>query len=84
MDSLSRIARFFSRNLLPRFSDAPQIEIVLLDRQDLPAAGAGETGIAGLAPAAGNAIFAATGVRPRGMRMAPRDAAGQAETSLQN
>ena len=44
---------------LPRFSDTPQIEIVLLDRKDLPSAGAGETGIVGLAPAVGNAIFAA-------------------------
>jgi isoquinoline 1-oxidoreductase len=45
----------------------PKIEIVLLDRKDLPSAGAGETPIVGLAPAVGNAIFDATGVRVRSM-----------------
>jgi len=62
---------FFGQYRLPRFSDAPQVEIVLIDRKDLPSAGAGETGIVGLAPAVGNAIFAATGVRVRNMPMAP-------------
>ena len=61
----------FSKYRLPRFSDTPEIEIVLLDRKDLPSAGAGETGIVGLAPAVGNAIFAATGVRLRHMPMTP-------------
>jgi CO/xanthine dehydrogenase Mo-binding subunit len=57
---------------VPRFSDMPQIEVVLLDRKDLPPAGAGETPIVGLAPAAANAIFAATGVRLRSMPLVPR------------
>jgi isoquinoline 1-oxidoreductase len=61
----------FAEYRLPRFHDAPQIEIVLVDRKDLPAAGAGETGLVGLAPAVGNAIFAATGTRLRQMPMAP-------------
>jgi isoquinoline 1-oxidoreductase len=61
----------FSQYRVPRFSDTPQIEIVLLDRKDLPSAGAGETGLVGLAPAVGNAIFAATGNRPKSMPMAP-------------
>ncbi|HEY2469971.1 MAG TPA: molybdopterin cofactor-binding domain-containing protein [Terracidiphilus sp.] len=61
----------FSKYRLPRFSDTPEIEIVLLDRKDLPSAGAGETGIVGLAPAVGNAIFAATGARLRHMPMTP-------------
>ena len=56
---------------LPRFRDAPQIEIVLIDRKDMPSAGAGEIGIVGIAPAVGNAIFAATGTRLRNMPMAP-------------
>ena len=60
-----------SRYRVPRFSDTPQIEVVLLDRKDLPSAGAGETGIVGLAPAVGNAIFAATGTRLRHMPMTP-------------
>jgi nicotinate dehydrogenase subunit B len=62
----------FASYRLPRFGDTPpQIEIVLVDRKDLPSAGAGETGIVGLAPAVGNAIFAATGTRLRNMPMAP-------------
>jgi isoquinoline 1-oxidoreductase len=61
----------FSKYRVPRFSDTPQVEMVLLDRKDLPSAGAGETGLVGLAPAVGNAIFAATGVRLRSMPMTP-------------
>jgi isoquinoline 1-oxidoreductase len=60
----------FAQYRLPRFSDTPRIEIVLLDRKDLPSAGAGETGLVGLAPAVANALFAATGNRSRSMPMA--------------
>jgi isoquinoline 1-oxidoreductase len=56
---------------VPRFSDLPLIETVLVDRKDLPSAGAGETPIVGLAPAVGNAIFRATGSRIRSLPMAP-------------
>jgi nicotinate dehydrogenase subunit B len=62
----------FAQYRVPRFSDVPNIEIVLIDRKDLPSAGAGETGLVGLAPAVSNAIFAASGVRLRNMPMAPR------------
>ena len=55
----------FSRYRVPRFADIPPIQLVLLNRPDLPSAGAGETPIIGIAPAIGNAIFAATGVRRR-------------------
>jgi len=61
----------FSKYRLPRFSDMPVIEIVLLDRKDLPSAGAGETPIVGLAPAVANAIFDVTGVRIRSLPLAP-------------
>jgi CO/xanthine dehydrogenase Mo-binding subunit len=40
---------------VPRFRDVPPIEIVLLDRKDLPPAGAGETPIVCVAPAIGSA-----------------------------
>lgn len=50
-----------------RFSDVPAIEIVLLDRKDLPAVGGGETPIVGIAPAIANALFQATGRRVRRM-----------------
>jgi len=56
---------------VPRQSDVPAIDVVLLDRKDLPSAGAGETPIVGVAPAVGNAIFEATGVRLRAMPLAP-------------
>ena len=62
----------FAQYRVPRFSDVPQIEVVLIDRKDLPSAGAGETGIVALAPAVGNALFAATGVRVPTLPMAPR------------
>ena len=57
---------------VPRFSDVPVMETVLVDRKDLPSAGAGETPIVGLAPAVGNAIFRATGTRIRSLPMAPK------------
>ncbi|HSK64385.1 MAG TPA: molybdopterin cofactor-binding domain-containing protein, partial [Pyrinomonadaceae bacterium] len=62
----------FSRYRLPRFSDVPPIEIVLVDRKDLPSAGAGETPIVALAPAIGNAIFSAVGKRLRSLPLAPK------------
>jgi isoquinoline 1-oxidoreductase len=43
---------------VPRFSDVPPIDIVLLDRKDLPSAGAGETPIVCVAPAIGAAARA--------------------------
>ena len=61
----------FSQYRVPRFRDLPRIEVVLLDRKDLPSAGAGETPIVGLAPAVGNALFDATGVRLRSLPMVP-------------
>jgi len=61
-----------SRYRVPRFSDMPNIEVVLVDRKDLPSAGAGETPIVGVAPAVGNAIFAATGKRLRSLPLAPK------------
>lgn len=62
----------FSHYRVPRFNDAPAIEVVLLDRKDASSNGAGETPIVGIAPAIGNAIFAATGIRLRSMPMAPK------------
>jgi isoquinoline 1-oxidoreductase len=60
----------FSDYRVPRFRDTPKIEVHLIDRKDLPSAGAGETGIVAVAPAVSNAIFAATGTRLRSMPMA--------------
>jgi isoquinoline 1-oxidoreductase len=66
----------FSAYRLPRFSDVPAIDVVLVNRPDLPPAGAGETPIVGLAPALGNAILDATGVRLRSLPLMPRGLPG--------
>jgi isoquinoline 1-oxidoreductase len=65
-----------SRYRVPRFSDVPGIEIVLVDRKDLPSAGAGETPIVAIAPALGSAIFDATGIRLRSLPMIPNGLSG--------
>jgi nicotinate dehydrogenase subunit B len=56
---------------VPRFADIPQIDVVLVDRPDIPSAGAGETPLIAVAPAIGNAIFAATGRRLRALPLIP-------------
>lgn len=53
----------FSKYRVPRFSDTPALEIVMLNRTDIPSVGAGETPILGIAPAVRNAIANATGKR---------------------
>jgi nicotinate dehydrogenase subunit B len=60
-----------SQYRVPRFSDLPAIETILLDRKDLPSAGAGECPMIGLAPAIANAIFDVTGVRLRSLPLVP-------------
>jgi CO/xanthine dehydrogenase Mo-binding subunit len=49
----------------------PTIEVVLMNRFDVEANGAGETSITVTAPAIGNAIFDATGVRIRELPFTP-------------
>jgi len=43
---------------VPRFKDVPSIDVILIDRRDLPSAGAGETPIICVAPAIGSAARA--------------------------
>jgi len=57
----------FRRYQVPRFADAPELDIHLLNRPDLDSVGAGETPIIAIAPAIGNAVFQATGLRVRSM-----------------
>lgn len=62
----------FARYRVPRFRDVPpQIDVVLVDRKDLPSAGAGETPIVTVAPAIGSAIHMATGEWHRALPMFP-------------
>jgi isoquinoline 1-oxidoreductase len=52
---------------VPRMRDMPEMDVVLLNRPDLPSTGAGETPIVAIAPAVANAVFQATGQRIRQM-----------------
>jgi isoquinoline 1-oxidoreductase len=52
---------------VPRYEDVPELDVHLLNRPDLPSAGAGETPIICIAPAIANALFHATGKRVREM-----------------
>jgi CO/xanthine dehydrogenase Mo-binding subunit len=52
-------------------NEVPTIEIVLINRPDKPAMGAGETAVTVVAGAIGNAIFDATGVRLRQVPFTP-------------
>ena len=57
------------------------LEAILLDRKDLPPAGAGETPIVGIGPAIGNAIFDATGIRLRALPLVPHGLKSQKTTA---
>ena len=59
----------FTKYLVPRFRDVPKLDIHLIENKEIPSAGAGETPIIAIAPAIGNAVFAATGKRIRSMPM---------------
>jgi len=61
----------FSDYRVPRFSDVPAIETVMIDRKDIPSAGAGESSLMGVAPAIANAIFDASGIRLRSLPLVP-------------
>ena len=59
----------FSQYRVPRMRDVPRLVTELVDRQDLPSVGAGETPIIPVAPAIANAVANATGVRLRDLPM---------------
>ena len=63
----------FSDYRVPRIGDVPPIEVILLDRPDLPSAGAGETPMIAVAPAIANAIFDATTRRLRSLPLMAGD-----------
>lgn len=62
----------FSKYRVPRFKDMPQIDIITLNRTDLPSAGAGEAPIIGIAPAIRNAISNATGIKLKTLPLVPQ------------
>jgi isoquinoline 1-oxidoreductase len=57
----------FREYRVPRLKDVPTMDVKAMNRQDVDAAGAGETPIIGIAPAIGNAVFNATGKRLRSL-----------------
>jgi isoquinoline 1-oxidoreductase len=69
-DQRQQKTRRISQYRMPRFRDMPEITVELIDRRDVPAAGAGESPITLPAPAIANALFAATGVRKRSLPLA--------------
>ncbi len=60
-----------SGHQVPESADALKLDVVLLDRPDLPPAGTGQTPLTAIAPAIANAIFAATGQRLRSLTLIP-------------
>ncbi len=66
----------FARYRVPRFGDTPELEVIMVNKKEIPSAGGGETPIVGIAPAVRNAIAAATGKKlytlplvPDGLKM---------------
>jgi isoquinoline 1-oxidoreductase len=57
----------FRQYRVPRFKDVPSIDVHAISSQDVDAAGAGETPIIAIAPAIGNAVFAAVNLRLRNL-----------------
>lgn len=66
----------FSEYRVPRFGDCPKIDIVMLNRLDIPSAGAGETPIMAIAPAIRNAIDHATGKKLYTLPLVPNGLPG--------
>lgn len=67
--------RRLSQYRLPRFSDVPEVEVELIDRREIPAAGAGEAPNTVVAPAIAAAIRRATGIWVRDLPLLPALAA---------
>ena len=54
-----------------RFTEAPTVDVISIERPDLRATGSGEPSCNPIAPAIGNAVFDAVGVRLRSLPMTP-------------
>lgn len=60
-----QMQRNFDTYSVLRLTDAPAVEVRVLETPDAPIGGMGEVGVPPLAPALANALFAATGIRVR-------------------
>jgi isoquinoline 1-oxidoreductase len=65
------LVRNFDSYQLPRFSNIPKMEVVLIDNPELAPDGIGEPPIVAVGPAIANAIFDATGARLLQLPMTP-------------
>lgn len=54
-----------------RFTDAPTVDVISIDQPNMRATGSGEPSCNPIAPAIGNAVFDAVGVRLRSLPMTP-------------
>ncbi len=70
-DQTKIVTRHLANYRVPRFTDIPEIEVILIDRRDVPSAGAGESPITATAPSIGSALFATTGIQVRHLPMLP-------------
>ena len=66
----------FTRYRMPRITDAPNIEVVLVGDPDEASTGAGEPGIVPVAASLGNAIFDGVGERLRELPLHPHQSQG--------
>jgi isoquinoline 1-oxidoreductase len=69
----------FSDYRVPRIGDVPSVEVILLNRRDLPSAGAGETPMIAVAPAVANAVFDAIGRRLRSLPLTADGVVGRGD-----
>jgi nicotinate dehydrogenase subunit B len=65
------LARSWETYPILRFDETPEIEVVILNRPDEPALGAGECAAGPTAAAVANALFNALGVRARDLPLTP-------------
>jgi isoquinoline 1-oxidoreductase len=65
------LTRNFDSYRITRFSDAPPIDVILIDNPDIPPQGCGEPAITTVGAALANAIFDAVGVRVYTLPMTP-------------
>lgn len=56
-----------------RFSEVPDIDVILLDREDAPSVGVGEASPGPTLAAIGNALYEATGIRMRRLPFTPEN-----------
>jgi CO/xanthine dehydrogenase Mo-binding subunit len=70
-DETQIVNRHLAMYRVPRFSDVPEVEVMLIDHREITSAGAGESPITTSAPSIGAALFAATGKRVRALPILP-------------